>query len=92
MEEGIDCFDRAVELFEKYHRLNVLSHLYQSKTNAPQVLSTWRRRLGGEQDAGGELVKKQNVRKYLRNIRDAHLVQEYGLCLANRNPKLGVQA
>lgn len=92
VENGVDCFDRAVELFEKYHRLYVLSRLYQSKTNAPQVLATWRRILGGEEDAGGELVEgEQDGRKYLRNIGDAHLVQEYGSWLANRNPELGVQ-
>lgn len=92
VDRGVDCFDRAVELFEQYHRLFMLSRLYQSRKMATQVLATWRRILEGEKDAGGELIEgEQSVRQYLSKIRDAALVQDYGSWLAHRNPKLGVQ-
>ncbi|PGH12070.1 hypothetical protein AJ80_06889 [Polytolypa hystricis UAMH7299] len=87
-------FSRAVELLESYHRLFVLSRLYQSRKMAKQVLGTWRRIIEGEDDLGGELSvsdAEMQVRKYLVRIRDARLVEEYGSWLAARNPSLGVQ-
>lgn len=92
VDKGVACFDRAVELFEQFDRLYMLSRLYQSRKMVNQVLSTWKRILEGEKDAGGELVEgEQYLRRYLTNIRDQSLVQDYGAWLANRNPKLGVQ-
>ncbi|KAK4542678.1 hypothetical protein LTR36_006250 [Oleoguttula mirabilis] len=92
VDRGLDCFDRAVELFEQYHRLYMLSRLYQSRKMVAQVLATWKRIVEGEKDAGGELVEgEQDVRRYLTKLRDPALVREYGAWLANRNPKLGVQ-
>ncbi|KAK3678808.1 hypothetical protein LTR78_001261 [Recurvomyces mirabilis] len=92
VDKGVDCFDRAKELFEQFHRLYLLSRLYQSRKMTAQVLSTWRRVLEGEVDLGGELVEgEHDVRRYLTKLRDAALVREYGSWLANRNPKLGVQ-
>ncbi|KAL2255239.1 hypothetical protein VTK26DRAFT_3798 [Humicola hyalothermophila] len=59
---------------------------------AADVLGTWRRIIEGEEDRGGELGDgEQRVRNYLSNISNQALVQEYGLWLASRNPKLGVQ-
>ncbi|KAF2148401.1 hypothetical protein K461DRAFT_271906 [Myriangium duriaei CBS 260.36] len=92
MDRGVDCFDRAVTLLESFHRLYVLSRLYQNKKMSSLVLATWRRILDGEEDLGGELVDgESDVRKYLGRIKDAALVREYGTWLANRNPSLGVQ-
>ncbi|KAK1083306.1 hypothetical protein LTR33_003351 [Friedmanniomyces endolithicus] len=92
VDRGVDCFDRAVELFEQYQRLYLLSRLYQSRKMTSQVLATWKRILEGEHDAGGELIEgEQDVRKYLAKLRDPTLVQDYGAWLATRNPKLGVQ-
>lgn len=92
VDKGVDCFDRAVELFEQFHRLYLLSRLYQSRKLVAKVLATWKRIMEGEKDVGGELVDgEQVIRKYLSKIRDQGLVQEYGSWLANRNPKLGVQ-
>lgn len=92
VDRGVDCFDRAVELFEQYHRLYMLSRLYQSRKMVAQVLTTWKRILEGEEDAGGELIDgEQDLRRYLTKLRDPHLVQDYGAWLANRNPMLGVQ-
>lgn len=92
VDKGVDCFDRAVELFEKFDRLYVLSRLYQSRKMVGQVLATWRRIVDGEHDVGGELLEgEHDIRRYLAKIRDQHLVQDYGAWLANRNPKLGVQ-
>ncbi|KAF2480889.1 TGF beta receptor associated protein [Neohortaea acidophila] len=92
VDRGVDCFDRAVQLFEQFHRLYMLSRLYQKKKLSAQVLATWKRILEGEEDAGGELVDgEHDVRRYLSRIRDRSLVQEYGAWLAQRNPKLGVQ-
>ncbi|KAK8065659.1 hypothetical protein PG997_012406 [Apiospora hydei] len=92
VDTGVDCFDRAETLIESYHRLFVLSRLYQSRKMAAEVLSTWRRAIEGEQDDGGELQDgEQRVREYLQKITSQALVQEYGIWLANRNPKLGVQ-
>ncbi|KAF3760136.1 hypothetical protein M406DRAFT_296782 [Cryphonectria parasitica EP155] len=92
VDKGVDCFDRAVDLLESYHRLFVLSRLYQSRKMASDVLYTWRRIIQGEQDKGGELRDGElRVREYLSKISSQPIVQEYGLWLANRNPKLGVQ-
>jgi hypothetical protein len=92
VDKGVDCFDRAVELFEQFNRLYVLSRLYQSRKKTDLVLATWRRIVDGERDTGGELLEgEQDIRRYLTKIRDQPLVQEYGAWLANRNPKLGVQ-
>lgn len=92
VDHGVDCFDRAVDLLETYHRLFVLSRLYQQRKMVADVLGTWRRIIEGEEDRGGELGDgEQRVRGYLLNISNQALVQEYGLWLASRNPKLGVQ-
>jgi len=92
VDYGVDCFDRAVDLLETYRRLFVLSRLYQNRKMAADVLATWRRIIEGEEDAGGELGDgEQRVRGYLANISNQALVQEYGIWLATRNPKLGVQ-
>ncbi|MCJ1394610.1 hypothetical protein MMC18_007490 [Xylographa bjoerkii] len=92
IDNDVDCFDRAVELLERFHRLYVLSRLYQRRKMAGKVLATWRRIIDGEQDDGGELDDGENeVRKYLVKIRDLSLVEEYGTWLARRNPTLGVQ-
>lgn len=92
VDGGVDCFDRAVALLEDFKRLYVLSRLYQSRKMAAMVLATWRRILDGETDAGGEFVDgEQELRKYLRLIRDPSLVEDYGAWLAKRSPKLGVQ-
>ncbi|MCJ1465683.1 hypothetical protein MMC07_004302 [Pseudocyphellaria aurata] len=92
VDSGVDCFDRAVVLLEKYRRLYVLSRLYGSQRMAGKVLQTWRRIIDGERDAGDELVDGENeVRKYLVRIKDSSLVREYGTWLARRNPALGVQ-
>jgi hypothetical protein len=92
VDHGVDCFDRAVDILETYHRLFVLSRLYQHRKMAADVLATWRRIIEGEEDRGGELGDgEQRVRSYLSNISNQALVQEYGLWLARRNPKLGVQ-
>ena len=87
-------FDRAVALLEQYKRLYTLSRLYQSKKMSGNVLKTWRRIIDGESDAGGELTAagaEVQMRKYLVNIKNAQLVEEYGSWLAARNPSLGVQ-
>ncbi|KAF5679907.1 TGF beta receptor associated protein [Fusarium heterosporum] len=92
VDKGVDCFDRAVDLLESYHRLFVLSRLYQSRKLSGDVLSTWRRIIEGEKDVGQELREgEQRVREYLTKISSQSLVQEYGVWLASRNPKLGVQ-
>lgn len=92
VDRGVDCFDRAAELFERFNRLYMLSRLYQSRKMTAQVLATWTRIIEGEEDVGGELVDgEQDIRRYLTKLRDAGLVQEYGSWLAKRNPKLGVQ-
>lgn len=92
VDHGVDCFEHAEQLFEHFHRLFMLSRLYQSRKIPAKVLSTWKRILEGEKDAGGELIEgEQGLRRYLTKIRDHALVQEYGVWLANRNPKLGVQ-
>jgi len=92
VDHGVDCFERAVDLLETYRRLFVLSRLYQHRKMAGEVLGTWRRIVEGEEDRGGELGDgEQRVRGYLTNISNQTLVQEYGIWLATRNPKLGVQ-
>ncbi|KAL2074719.1 hypothetical protein VTL71DRAFT_8498 [Oculimacula yallundae] len=92
VDKGVDCFERAISLLESYRRLYVLSRLYQSRKMAGEVLATWRRIVEGEPDEGGEFREgEQKVREYLTKIRNPALVQEYGVWLATRNPKLGVQ-
>ncbi|KXJ92829.1 hypothetical protein Micbo1qcDRAFT_188214 [Microdochium bolleyi] len=92
VDSGVDCFDRAETLIESHQRLFVLSRLYQSRRMAGEVLETWQRIIEGEPDDGGELVEgEQRVREYLQRISNQALVQQYGIWLANRNPKLGVQ-
>jgi hypothetical protein len=87
-------FDRAAILLESYHRLYVLSRLYQSQKMSRNVLKTWRRIIEGEEDVGGEVTGpgvEAQMRKYLIKIKDAQLVEEYGSWLAGRNPQLGIQ-
>ncbi|OQN97622.1 hypothetical protein B0A48_16486 [Cryoendolithus antarcticus] len=92
VDKGVDCFPRAVELFRSFHRLHLLSRLYQSRKMTPQVLETWQQILEGAHDAGGEMIEgEQDMRRYLSKIRDRDLVTRYGTWLAQRNPKLGVQ-
>ena len=92
VDTGVDCFDRAVDLLESYHRLYVLSRLYQQRKMAQKVLDTWKRIVEGERDDGGELGDGENeVRKYLVRIRDPALIEHYGIWLARRKPALGVQ-
>lgn len=92
VDQGVECFDRAVELLEQHKRLYVLSRLYQSRRMVGQVLSTWRRIIESDEDVGGELVDgEMDVRKYVTRIKDTALVKDYGTWLANRNPALGVQ-
>lgn len=92
VDSGVDCFDRAITLLEQYKRLYVLSRLYQSRRMRRKVLETWRRIIEGERDEGGGFADGENeVRRYLVNIKDTGLVDEYGTWLARRNPALGVQ-
>ncbi|KAL8705583.1 MAG: hypothetical protein Q9201_001324 [Fulgogasparrea decipioides] len=92
VDNGVDCFERAIVLLEQYRRLYVLSRLYQNRKMAGKVLGTWRRIIEGEADAGNELRDGENeVRKYLAKIRDVTLIHEYGTWLARRNAELGVQ-
>lgn len=92
VDKGVDCFDRAVDLLESYHRLFVLSRLYQSRKMSSDVLYIWKRIIEGEQDKGGEFNDGElRMREYLSKVSSQALVQEYGIWLANRNPKLGVQ-
>lgn len=92
VDAGVDCFERAVFLLEKFQRLYVLSRLYQSRKLTAMVLQTWRRIIDGERNFGNEFVDGENeVRKYLTKIKDPALVEEFGTWLARRNPSLGVQ-
>ena len=92
VDSGLDCFDRAIDLLEQYKRLFVLSRLYQSRRMARKVLETWKRIIEAERDEGGGLLDGENeVRRYLVNIKDTGLVDEFGTWLAKRNPALGVQ-
>ncbi|ERF72601.1 hypothetical protein EPUS_02883 [Endocarpon pusillum Z07020] len=87
-------FDRAVVLLEDYRRLFPLSRLYQSRRLARDVLATWKRVINGEVDGVGELNPESaevQMRRYLVNIRDTALVQEYVLWLAQKNPDLAVE-
>lgn len=87
-------FDRAAFLLEKYNRLFVLSRLYQSKKQARDVLATWKRIIEGEKDfdyADDIGYVEGQLRRYLTIIRDADLVQDYALWLAQRNPELAVE-
>ncbi|KAJ5711240.1 hypothetical protein N7488_005396 [Penicillium malachiteum] len=87
-------FDRAVALLEQYKRLYLLSRLYQGQKMIRNVLQTWRRIVDGEPDSGGELTApgvEVQMRRYLVNIKNVQLVEEYGSWLAGRNPNLGVQ-
>ncbi|KAG0652151.1 Transforming growth factor-beta receptor-associated 1 [Hyphodiscus hymeniophilus] len=91
VDHGVDCFERAVTLLESHHRLYVLSRLYQSRRMTGEVLGTWRRIVEGELDEGGEFPNgEQRIREHLVRIRNSALVQEYGVWLATRNPRLGV--
>jgi vacuolar protein sorting-associated protein 3 len=87
-------FDRAVILLENYKRLFPLSRLYQSRRLARDVLATWKRLINGEVDGVGELnpeSAEMQMRRYLVNIRDTALVQEYALWLAQKNADLAVE-
>ncbi|KYK59641.1 hypothetical protein DCS_00774 [Drechmeria coniospora] len=92
VDKGVDCFERAVGLLESYHRLFVLSRLYQSRKRASDVLSTWKRIIEGERDDGNELQDgEKRVRDYLQKVSSQMVVQEYGIWLASRNPRLGAE-
>ena len=92
VDSGVDCFDRATNILEQQHRLYILSRLYQSRRMARKVLETWKRIIEGEQDRGNDLIDGENeVRRYLINVKDTALVDEYGTWLAGRNPAIGVQ-
>ncbi|KAF4582957.1 hypothetical protein GQ602_006101 [Ophiocordyceps camponoti-floridani] len=92
VDKGVECFDRAVDLLESYHRLFILSRLYQSRKMVGDVLSTWKRIIEGHRDDGQELRDgEQRVRDYLAKVSNPALVREYGVWLANRNPAMGVQ-
>ncbi|KZZ99379.1 Vacuolar sorting protein 39/Transforming growth factor beta receptor-associated domain 2 [Moelleriella libera RCEF 2490] len=92
VDGGVDCFDRAVDILESYGRLFLLSRLYQSRKMAGDVLATWKRMIEGEEDSMNEFRDgEQRVKDYLSKISSQALIQEYGVWLANRNPRLGVQ-
>ncbi|KAK8233346.1 hypothetical protein HDK90DRAFT_486441 [Phyllosticta capitalensis] len=92
VDNGVDCWDRAIQLLEEYSRLYVLSRLYQSRKQAGNVLATWRRIMDTGTNKGDDFPDAEmEFRKYLGRIRDRSIVEEYGTWLANRNPKLGVQ-
>ncbi|PHH78949.1 hypothetical protein CDD80_5981 [Ophiocordyceps camponoti-rufipedis] len=92
IDKGVECFDRAVDLLKAYHRLYILSRLYQSRKMVGDVLSTWKRIIEGHRDDGEELRDgEQRVRDYLAKVSNPALVREYGVWLANRNPAIGVQ-
>ena len=92
VDEGLVCFERATELLENHNRLYTLSRLYQGRKQYDKVLHTWKRIVEGEQDASGELGNgEQEIHDYVLKRKDKSLVQEYGIWLARRNPKLGVQ-
>ena len=92
VDSGVDCFDRAVAILEQHSRLYTLSRLYQSRRLSRKVLETWQRIVEGDKDIDRGLVDGENeVRKYLTNVRDHSIVDEFGTWLAKRNPALGVQ-
>ncbi|CRG89417.1 Putative DNA helicase INO80 [Talaromyces islandicus] len=87
-------FDRAIVLLERYHRLFVLSRLYQSRKMSGKVLKTWRRIAEGEKDDDPEVTVpgvEEHVRRYLGKIRDMQLFEEYGSWLASRNTSLAIR-
>lgn len=86
--------DRAISLLERYHRLFVLSRLYQRRKIYGKVLRTWQRIANGEKEDDTDITVaavEVHVRKYLPKLRDSQLVEEYGSWLASRNPSLGIQ-
>ena len=92
VDEGVECFDDAVELLEKQHRLYILSRLHQGRRQYGRVLETWKRIVEGPPDAGGELGNGEDeIRDYLTKRKDKALIQEYGTWLAARNPGIGVR-
>ena len=92
VDQGLDCFEWAIELLERYQRLYVLSRLHQSRKMSERVLATWKRILEGESDSGGDFLDGENeMRRYLSRIRDPAVVAEYGAWLAQRNPAMGIQ-
>lgn len=92
VDRGVDCFDRAVDILESHHRLFILSRLYQSRKMAGDVLATWRRIVEGERDDGQEFEDGEvRIKDYLAKVSNQALVKEYGVWLAQRNPKLGVE-
>ncbi|POS85974.1 hypothetical protein EPUL_002724 [Erysiphe pulchra] len=92
VDNGIDCFERAITLLESENRLYVLSRLYQSRKMANKVLETWKRILEHELDVQREFVEgEKKVLDYLLKIRKIPLIEEYGVWLAARNSKLGIQ-
>lgn len=92
VDKGVDCFDRAVDILESQHRLFVLSRLYQGRKMSSDVLATWKRIMEGEEDVGEDFTNgERRVRDYLTKISSQSLVKEYGIWLAGRNPKLGVE-
>ncbi|KAF8477075.1 hypothetical protein BDZ91DRAFT_787678 [Kalaharituber pfeilii] len=90
---SIECFDRCVYLLEKFKRLYVLSILYQSKKMSREVLETWRRLFeSGDEKMMAEFGKgEEKIAEYLLGKKDRELVKDYGLWLARRNHRLGVQ-
>ncbi|KAG5914795.1 hypothetical protein E4U61_005322 [Claviceps capensis] len=92
VDGGVACFDRAIDVLESYHRLFVLGRLYQSRKMVGHVLATWKRIIEGEKDDMNEFQGGESrVKDYLGKISSQSLVQEYGIWLANRNPRLGMQ-
>lgn len=92
VDKGVDCFERAVDILESHHRLFILSRLYQSRKMASEVLATWKRIVEGERDDGQEFQDGElRIKDYLSKISNQALVKEYGIWLARRNPKLGVE-
>ncbi|RKF56957.1 Transforming growth factor-beta receptor-associated protein 1 [Erysiphe neolycopersici] len=93
VDNGIDCFERAITILESENRLYALSRLYQSRKMSNKVLKTWKRILDNKLDVRREFVDgEKKVLDYLLKIRKISLIEEYGVWLAARNSKLGVQA
>ncbi|KAI6246330.1 Transforming growth factor-beta receptor-associated protein 1 [Erysiphe necator] len=92
VDNGIDCFERAITLLESEKRLYVLSRLYQSRNMENKVLETWQRILDNDLDIGSEFLEGEKiVLDYLLSIHIIPLIEKFGVWLAARNPKLGVQ-
>lgn len=92
VDQGVDCWHRAIELLESFKRLYVLSRLYQSRKMSAEVLATWRRIIEGEQDNGGEFVDGESeMCRYLSKIKDRRVVEEYGTWLTTLHPQLCTQ-